>query len=63
MIQVIIDSGAKIPINFLCKHFGVSPSGFYFWRKREHGVRFVKKLTSILNRVKAPMGLQEFMMI
>lgn len=43
MIQTIRQSQAKISINFLCKYFGVSASGYYFWSKKEKGLRFVKK--------------------
>lgn len=37
------DSGRKIPVEFLCQHFGVSRSGYYFWQKKSSGTRFVRK--------------------
>lgn len=43
MIKVIQSSKAKVPLNFLCTYFGVSPSGYYFWSKRAERVRFVRK--------------------
>lgn len=41
----------KIPIHFLCRHFGVSPSGYYHWKKRHSGIRFVNK-EAICKRIK-----------
>ncbi len=43
MIQEVRDSSQKIPVGFLCRHFGVSSSGYYFWRKKAEGLRFVRK--------------------
>lgn len=43
MISVIRQSSMRIPIGFLCKYFGVSASGYYFWRKKGEGLQFVKK--------------------
>ena len=51
MIEEIRNSPAKIPIRFLCRHFGVSSSGYYFWRKKAEGLRFVKK-TEICEKIK-----------
>jgi len=33
----------KVHIEFLCKYFGVSPGGYYFWKKRSKGIHFNKK--------------------
>lgn len=35
--------GAKVPLVFLCRRFGASRSGFYSWKKRFSGMRFVRK--------------------
>ena len=43
MIYEIREVTKKVPIDFLCKYFGVSPSGYYFWRKKSEGTRFIKK--------------------
>lgn len=43
MIYEIHKSASNIPVNFLCKHFGVSSSGFYFWLKKSEGSRFIRK--------------------
>ncbi len=44
MIRFILESKAKlVPVKFLCKHFGVSPSGYYFWTHRSERVNFIKK--------------------
>ena len=43
MIQEVQDSSKKIPVGFLCRYFGVSSSGYYFWRKKAEGLRFIKK--------------------
>lgn len=34
---------SDIPINFLCKYFGVSNSGYYHWRNKTKGHRFLTK--------------------
>lgn len=36
-------SSPDVPLRFLCKYFGVSSSGYYFWSKRFERLRFVKK--------------------
>lgn len=38
-------------IRFLCRHFRVSTSGYYHWKKRSSGVRFVTK-SAIYKRIK-----------
>ena len=43
MISAIRQESKKIPISFLCKHFGVGRSGFYQWQQRCKAPRFVKK--------------------
>lgn len=43
MIQEVRDSKSKVPIRFLCRYFAVSPSGYYFWRKKAEGIRFIRK--------------------
>ena len=42
MIELIRDS-SSIPTGFLCKYFGVTPSGYYFWKKKSTGINFLKK--------------------
>lgn len=43
MIYEIRKVTIKVPIEFLCKYFGVSPGGYYFWKKRSKGIHFNKK--------------------
>lgn len=44
MIEFIRDSKTNpVPVKFLCKHFGVSSSGYYFWKQRHVRINFVKK--------------------
>lgn len=44
MIEFIrLSTDQKIPIRFLANYFGVSSSGYYFWKKRYQGLRFLKK--------------------
>lgn len=43
MISEVKLSAPSVPLKFLCKYFGVSTSGFYFWKRRFDGLRFVKK--------------------
>lgn len=56
------ESSMNIPIRFLCRHFGVSPSGFYHWKKRHSGIRFVnknalcEKIKTIFNESKKTYG-------
>lgn len=33
----------KIPLRFLCRYFGVSPSSYYFWKKNRECKRLVSK--------------------
>lgn len=51
MINKVLEQSANIPISFLCKYFVVSSSGYYFWLKKDQGVRFVKK-EEICNEIK-----------
>lgn len=43
----------NIPVNYLCHHFGVSPSGYYFWCKKSSGPRLVtkEKICSEIKRI------------
>jgi transposase InsO family protein len=43
MIEQIKLNKSKIPFRFLCKYFGVSSSGYYFWKKQELRPRFIRK--------------------
>ena len=43
MISKVRNKNQQIPLVFLCKFFSVSPSGYYFWLKKDQGIRFVKK--------------------
>ncbi len=43
MIEEIRKTSLKVPLSFLCKYFGVSPSGYYFWKKMPERIQFVKK--------------------
>lgn len=49
MISVVRQSAPKVPLKFLCKYFGVSASGYYFWSKKSEGLQFVKKETICSN--------------
>ena len=33
----------KTPLEFLCRYFGVSLSGYYFWRRKSKGLQYVRK--------------------
>ncbi len=43
MIKAIKEQANHIPLEFLCRHFGVSRSGFYAWRDGDKPVRLVRK--------------------
>ncbi len=43
MIYEIQEATLKVPVDFLCKYFGVSSGGYYFWKKRSEGIHFNKK--------------------
>lgn len=43
MIRAIRNEAEHIPLGFLCRHYGVSRSGFYHWEGRHELVRFVRK--------------------
>jgi len=43
VIEAIRQENWHIPINFLCRHFGVNRSGFYQWRSKGKPASFVKK--------------------
>lgn len=43
MIYKIREVTLKIPVEFLCKYFGVSCSGYYFCKKKSEGIQFNKK--------------------
>ena len=44
MIQEVRNcSVKKIPLGFLCRYFGVSCSGYYFWKNKVKGLQFVRK--------------------
>jgi transposase InsO family protein len=43
MIEELRKTLGEIPVHFLCRYFGVSPSGYYFWKRKSKGLRFVKK--------------------
>jgi len=45
VIYEVREATMKVPIGFLCKYFGVSSSGYYFWKKKSEGTDFVKKAT------------------
>ncbi len=45
MIDAIRAGKPHIPLNFLCLHFGVSRSGYYYWKDDRLPVRFVNKQT------------------
>ena len=45
MISLIKQEVSHIPTGFLCRHFGVSRSGYYEWQKDAQPARFVKKKT------------------
>lgn len=51
MIYEIRVATARVPINFLCKYFGVTSSGYYFWKKKSEGTRFIKK-AAVCNAIK-----------
>ena len=42
MIKLVRES-SKIPMEFICTYFGVSASGYYFWRKKPERIHFLKK--------------------
>ena len=41
--EVRHSSSKKVPLGFLCCYFGVSTSGYYFWRKKAKGLQFVRR--------------------
>ena len=43
MISTIREEMGHIPVGFLCRHFGVSRSGYYYWKSGDEPARFVKK--------------------
>lgn len=43
MISFITSQRSEIPLEFLCKHFGVSRSGYYNWSSRHQLVSFKRK--------------------
>lgn len=43
MICAVREEFGHIPVGFLCRHFGVSRSGYYYWKSRDEPARFVKK--------------------
>ncbi len=45
MIDAIRTEVSRIPVDFLCRHFGVSRSGYYQWKGIKNPVTFVKKQT------------------
>ncbi|MCB9027105.1 MAG: IS3 family transposase [Bdellovibrionaceae bacterium] len=45
MIYEIRKSTTKVPVEFLCKYFGVSSSGYYFWKKRSENIHSNKRAT------------------
>ena len=45
MIEAVKQEVTRIPVRFLCRHFGVSRSGFYHWKDAKNLATFVKKQT------------------
>lgn len=43
MITAVLEEVDGIPIGFLCRHFGVSRSGYYHWKNSGKPARFIKK--------------------
>lgn len=43
MVEFVCTSTTKVPLRFICRHFGVTPSGYYDWKNRGKKIRFVKK--------------------
>lgn len=44
MIEKVRQSSPKkVPIGFLCRYFGVSLSGYYFWSKKSEGFQFSRR--------------------
>lgn len=43
MISAIRSESEAISVEFLCRYFGVSRSGFYYWKQSGNSVQFVKK--------------------
>ena len=43
MICAVREEFGHIPVGFLCRHFGVSRSGYYYWKSSDEPARFVKK--------------------
>lgn len=43
MISAIKSEAEGVPVEFLCKYFGVSRAGYYYWQNSGHTVHFVKK--------------------
>ena len=59
MIYAFIEAEkAEFPISFMCRHLGVSPSGFYEWRGRPPSARAVADaaLTDTIRRVHPSRG-------
>ena len=43
MINKVSEQSPTVPTSFLCNYFSVSSSGYYFWLKKDQGIRFIKK--------------------
>jgi transposase InsO family protein len=43
VIDEIRESTVKLPIKAVCKYFGVSASGYYSWKQKFNGSRFISK--------------------
>ena len=43
MIQVISKATTKALLGYLCRHFGLSSSGYYAWLGRSNRVQFTRK--------------------
>lgn len=43
MIELVKTHKPHVPIRFLCQYFGVTPSGYYHWKKQDLRPRFVRK--------------------
>lgn len=43
MIELVKRDKSRVPIRFLCQYFGVTPSGYYNWKKQALRTRFIRK--------------------